>query len=33
MNSTSKLVRGEVIKLCKGIWGHLGAILGMLLGG
>jgi hypothetical protein len=32
-NSTSKLVRGKVFKTCKGIWGHLGAILGVILGG
>ena len=32
-NSTSKLVRGKVIKTCKGIWGHLGAILRRILGG
>jgi len=24
---------GKVIKICKGFWGHLGAILGVTLGG
>jgi hypothetical protein len=33
MNSTRNLVRRKSFKMCKGILGHQGAFLGMLLGG
>ena len=32
MNSVRNLLRAKSFKMCKGIWGHQGAILGMLLG-
>jgi hypothetical protein len=33
LNSTKNLVRSKSFKICKGILGHQGAFLGILLGG